>query len=281
MRWLALFCGAAIIPAVLHAQNDASETEEAFELSPFQVDASQDQGYYSSSTMAGGRLSSKLGDVATSVQVVTEEFMEDIASSSIDEILAYTTGTEAVGSMSDYLQVEDSASNGDLDQSRARQNPDSALRVRGLASPTRTTNYFESAIPFNRYTSGRVDINRGANSFLFGLGSPGGIVNTTLDQANLNRNSIEINHRISTENFESNYSNEVSISLNKVLLEDKLAVLRYSTVRLIARTVSRIMVFTLAGEAVWATASGGGIHIIIPSTLVVQVALTNLSCRII
>ena len=224
MRWLALFCGAAIIPAVLHAQNDASETEEAFELSPFQVDASQDQGYYSSSTMAGGRLSSKLGDVATSVQVVTEEFMEDIASSSIDEILAYTTGTEAVGSMSDYLQVEDSASNGDLDQSRARQNPDSALRVRGLASPTRTTNYFESAIPFNRYTSGRVDINRGANSFLFGLGSPGGIVNTTLDQANLNRNSIEINHRISTENFESNYSNEVSISLNKVLLEDKLAV---------------------------------------------------------
>jgi hypothetical protein len=31
MRWLALFCGAAIIPAVLHAQNDASETDEVYE----------------------------------------------------------------------------------------------------------------------------------------------------------------------------------------------------------------------------------------------------------
>ncbi len=227
-RTLALLMIAPLIPVLLPAQQSAADDnvdeETTIELSPFEVDASQDQGYYSAQTMAGGRLKTNLKDVATSVQVVTAQFMEDIGASSLDEVLAYTTATEAVGSMSDYLQVEDTASNGDLDQSRARQDPDSALRVRGLASPTRTTNYFESAIPFNRYASGRIDINRGANSFLFGLGSPGGIVNTTLDQANLNRDSVRITHRISTENFEDNYSNEVSLSLNKVLIEDKLAV---------------------------------------------------------
>ena len=167
-RTLALLMIAPLIPVLLPAQQSAADDnvdeETTIELSPFEVDASQDQGYYSAQTMAGGRLKTNLKDVATSVQVVTAQFMEDIGASSLDEVLAYTTATEAVGSMSDYLQVEDTASNGDLDQSRARQNPDSALRVRGLASPTRTTNYFESAIPFNRYASGRIDINRGANS---------------------------------------------------------------------------------------------------------------------
>ncbi|HAT59252.1 MAG TPA: hypothetical protein DCS60_00595, partial [Opitutae bacterium] len=43
------------------AQND-DEEEEVFELSPFAVDASGDEGYYASQTMAGGRLSGSLKD---------------------------------------------------------------------------------------------------------------------------------------------------------------------------------------------------------------------------
>ena len=101
MRWLALFCGAAIIPAVLHAQADDSEGDEVYELSPFQIDASGEQGYYSSQTLAGGRLNTDLKNIATSVQVVTKQFMEDIGATSLDEVLAYTTGTEAFGGLSD------------------------------------------------------------------------------------------------------------------------------------------------------------------------------------
>ncbi|MDQ8183563.1 TonB-dependent receptor plug domain-containing protein [Pelagicoccus sp. SDUM812005] len=219
LRKLALFASVPLVPAVMLAQEDE---EEIFELSPFTVEGAEDQGYYSSQTMAGGRLRTELKDVATSVQVVTEQFIEDVGATSIDEILAYTTGTEAAGSMSDYLQV--AGENGDLNQSETRQNPDAALRVRGLAAPTRTTNYFESAIPFNSYVSSRVDINRGANSFLFGLGSPGGIVNTSLQSAVLSDDSMKLSHRVSTENFESNYSQQFSVNMNKVLIEDKLAV---------------------------------------------------------
>ncbi|WP_309005161.1 TonB-dependent receptor plug domain-containing protein [Pelagicoccus sp. SDUM812005] len=216
---------APILSVSLFAQE---EEEEIFELSPFQVDGSGDVGYYSSQTLAGGRLNTSLKNVATSVQVVTKEFMEDIGATSLDEVFAYTTSTEAFGPMSDYQQVasrsnDDQQQAGDLDNSAARQNPNAASRVRGMAAPTRTSNYFATSIPFDSYNSSRIDINRGANSFLFGLGSPGGIVNIGLESAHLNKDSVDIDFRVSTENFENNFSNEISVNLNKVILQDKLA----------------------------------------------------------
>jgi hypothetical protein len=157
------------------------------------------------------------------VQVVTEQMLEDLGATSLEEILQYTTNTDAVGSMSNYTSAADGVGDGTLDQSAARQDPSSANRVRGLAAPTRTTNYFESSIPFDSYNSGRIDINRGANSFLFGLGSPGGIINQSVAQASF-RDSVKISHQISTEDFDDNFSNRISINLNKVLIEDKLSI---------------------------------------------------------
>ncbi len=215
---------------ILSAQTEDEEDENIFELSPFQVDESETVGYYSSQTLAGGRLNTNLKDIATSVQVVTREFMQDIGATQLDEVLVYTTGTEAFGGLSDYQQISAGLNNddqqrpGDLDNSAARQNPNAASRVRGMTAPTLTTNYFASSIPFDSYNANRLDINRGANSFLFGLGSPGGIINTSLQGANLYNDSVEINARISTEEFEDNYSYELSINYNKVLIEDKLAI---------------------------------------------------------
>lgn len=210
---------------IVSAQTEDEEEETIYELSPFQVDESENLGYFSAQTLAGGRLSTNLSDVATSVQVVTMEFIEDIGATNLDEILAYTTATEAVSTMSDeYFSIQEVGTSGTIDQSQARQDPDAAIRIRGFARPTRTTNYFESAVPFNRYVSNRVDINRGANSFLFGLGLPGGIVNVTLDTARLDDDSTRIQHVISSENLDNNFSNDLSVNWNKVLLEDKLAV---------------------------------------------------------
>jgi len=229
IKWFALACGAISISVLLQAQDDANG-EEVYELSPFTVDDSQNQGYYSTQTLAGGRLNTDLKNIATSVQVVTKEFMEDIGATGLDEVLAYTTGTEAFGSLTDYQQISAGLTNddqqrpGDLDNSAARQNPNAANRVRGMTAPTRTTNYFASSIPFDSYNADRIDINRGANSFLFGLGSPGGIVNTGLQGANLTGDTYVLDTKLSTENFDSNYSTEFSFNVNKVLVEDKFAV---------------------------------------------------------
>lgn len=206
----------------LYAQDTTDENDQVFELSPFEVDASDDIGYYASQTLAGGRLNSRLEDVATTVQVVTEEMLDDVGATSLDEVLVYTTNTDVVGSMSIYTGAE-AAGDASLSQSEVRQDPGSANRVRGLGRATRTANYFETSIPFDSYISGRVDINRGANSFLFGLGSPGGIINSNLATADF-RNTAKVNFVLSTENFESNYSKKGSFSVNRELVDEILAI---------------------------------------------------------
>src|SRR5210317_1181196 len=112
-----------LISGSLFAQDDTND-DEVFELSPFEVDVSQDAGYYASQTLAGGRLQSRLEDVATTVQVVTEEMLTDIGATSLAEVLVYTTNTDVVGPMSNYTAA---VGEGDstLSQSEVRQNPGS------------------------------------------------------------------------------------------------------------------------------------------------------------
>ncbi|MDQ8183318.1 hypothetical protein [Pelagicoccus sp. SDUM812005] len=216
------FAGAALAGSSVGYSQDDDVEEEVFELSPFTVDGSRDNGYYSNETLAGGRMNSKLSDLATSVQAITSDFLNDVGANSLDEVLIYTTGTDAIGSGSDYLGVTEGTS-GSLGSGETRTNPSSITNVRALGHATRTVDYYQSEIPFDSYISGRVDINRGANSFLFGLGSPAGIVNSTTTQASFT-DSTDIRFELSTENFENNESWRTSLNANRVLIEDKLAI---------------------------------------------------------
>ena len=223
---MALLLSLPLIPVLLPAQQSAADDnvdeETTIELSPFQVDVSEDMGYYSAQTLAGGRVNSNLKDVATSVQVVTEAFLEDIGAAGLDEVLVYTTNTDVAGSLGVYTGAEDTDGGATMSTQGARQDPGNANRVRGLGRATRTANYFETSIPSDTYNSGRIDINRGANSFLFGLGSPGGIINSNPAQASF-RNSGRVDVRVTTENFEGNFSTRASLNINRVLVENKLA----------------------------------------------------------
>ena len=168
----------------------AQETEEeVFELSPFTIDAAGDEGYYASQTMAGGRLSASLKDTGAAVQVVTKEFMDDLGATGIEELLQYTTSSEVAGILGNISGASEGGT-GETNVGGARRDPDGATRVRGLTAPDRTRNFFVTDIPFDSYNTERIDINRGANSFLFGLASPAGIINNDLSRARF-RNSNE------------------------------------------------------------------------------------------
>jgi len=78
---LALLGGFLSMSQVTLSQNQNSE--DVFELSPFTIDASGDEGYMASQSMAGGRLSSEIKKTGASIQVITEEFMNDIAATNI------------------------------------------------------------------------------------------------------------------------------------------------------------------------------------------------------
>lgn len=196
------------------------EEEEVFELSPFAVDASEDSGYYASQTMAGGRLSGSLKDTGAAVQVITKEFMDDIGATGIEELLQYTTSSEVAGILGNFTGADEGGL-GETNVGSARRDPDGATRVRGMAPPDRTRNFFITDIPFDSYNTDRIDINRGANSFLFGLASPAGIINNGMAQAEF-RDSNEFSFRVGSGGRNPTYRG--SFKLNRVVLEDKLAV---------------------------------------------------------
>jgi outer membrane receptor protein involved in Fe transport len=212
-----LACGFLSATCVTYAQ-DAED--EVFELSPFTIDASQDEGYYASQTMAGGRLSGSLKDSGAAIQVITKEFMDDLGANGIEELLQYTTSSEVAGILGNFTGATEGGE-GETSTGGARAQPDGTSRIRGLAAPDRTRNFFVTDIPFDSYNTERIDINRGANSFLFGLGSPAGLINNGMAKAQF-RNSTEFSTRIGSGGENPSY--RASFGINRVVLEDKLAI---------------------------------------------------------
>ncbi|MBI5768560.1 MAG: hypothetical protein HZA93_12245 [Verrucomicrobia bacterium] len=214
------FVGCAPLTAAQTTEDEKKITEEQrVALSPFVVESS-DQGYYASQTLGGGRLKQEIKDLGSSIQVVTKAFMEDLAITGVEELFQYTTGTEVGGILGNYTGASTGDGGVETSTGDARRNPDGTSRLRGLSAPSRARNFFQTDIPFDTYNTERIDINRGANSFLFGLGSPSGLTNTGLDRARF-RNDNEISTRVGSGGKVP--SARASLKLNRILLKDRVA----------------------------------------------------------
>ena len=102
-------------------------------------------------------------------------------------------------------------------------NPDNVTRVRGLEAADNTRNYFLTDIPWDSFDTGRIDVQRGPNSILFGAGSPGGIINNSTNDAEY-VNSTKVINRVSSYG-----SLRDSLDTNYVLIPNQLAI-RFSWV---------------------------------------------------
>lgn len=167
-----------------------SNDESPVELSPFLVVGEEDQGYKANSTLAGTRLRTELRDVAASLSVVTREFMQDLGVNNLDQLMVYTLGTEVTGLGGNYSGAAANSS-GFTDFDGVLRSPGPAIRVRSLGTGTSSANvtrdYFVTDIPMDGYNTDRVEVSRGPNAMLFGLGSPQGIVNSGLLKPQLRR----------------------------------------------------------------------------------------------
>ena len=213
-KWLSFL--AAFSALGISSATQAQDDGEVYELSPFAIDASDNQGYAATSTLAGTRLNTSLRDVAASISVVTKDFLEDTQSTDLKELLIYTPSTEVIGPLGNLANEGGRTGENTVTEVFDRLNP--TTRVRGLASATLTRNLYESALPMDSYNVDRVTMNRGANSILFGVGSPAGIIDTTVI-APIFRSATQI-----TTRFGSFGSYRGSIDLERVLVEDKLSV---------------------------------------------------------
>jgi outer membrane receptor protein involved in Fe transport len=164
------------------------ETEEVIELSPFVIDASEDSdGYGAKSTLAGTRVRTDLKDVASAISVVTQQFLQDTGATDNTSLLTYTTNTEVAGISGNFSAAGGSAT---YNEAGNLLRPANATRIRGLDAADNTRDFFLTEIPWDSFNVGRVDIQRGPNSILFGVGSPAGIINSSVNTASFKNNNI-------------------------------------------------------------------------------------------
>ena len=201
-------------PASRAASDSAVATEETVMLSPFEV-VTDTRGYFSANTMSGTRFNSKLEDLASSMTVITKEQMSDFAMLDINDVFLYTANTEGTGDYTSFnVDSDGNVSDG------VSTNPNNANRMRGVGSANISLgNYQMSGLtPVDPLNSDGIEVSRGPNANIFGLGGAGGTVNMIPATANLRRDRTETVAR--TDSY-GGY--RFSLDANRILLKNKLA----------------------------------------------------------
>ncbi len=217
----ALLTTPAMGQAVPPPTKSSAATEEAVELSPFVVTETANVGYEATESLAGTGLATKLTDLGASVSVVTAKFLEDTGANDLRDVLVYQTNVEVSGLGGNFAGT--SPSLGGVTGEPSFTN-NTRTRVRGLAAATQGRNFYRSLIPMDSYNTDRVEINRGANSLLFGVGSPAGIINYSTHRADPQKNFRELGL-----SFGSHESWRGTFDVNQAIVKGQLAI-RASTV---------------------------------------------------
>jgi outer membrane receptor protein involved in Fe transport len=212
LRFSTCFAAMLLPLGAIQAQDD----DEVFELSPFSVAAGDNETYRPTSTLAGTRIKSNLRDVGSSVSVLTDEMFKDLGATDASTILSYATSAEVGGVNGNFGNP--SFSGGRVNPSEQQRSPQNSQRVRGLAEAALTRGFFLTDIPFDNYNSDRMEINRGPNSLLFGIGKGGGVINNSVNLASTSTDFGDFSIR-----FGERGSHRETLDYNKVLVEDRLA----------------------------------------------------------
>ena len=194
---------------------DTPDKSDTVVLSPFEV-TSDNKGYFAPNTMSGTRFNTKLEDLASSMTVITKEQMADFAMLDINDVFLYTASAEGTGTFTD-LNVDRNGSISD----NVGLNPTQSNRIRGMAAANVSLGNFETMgrVPVDPLAVDAIEVSRGPNSSVFGLGNPSGTVNQVAASANLTRNRSSVQFR--GDSFDGY---RTSLDLNRVLVKGKLAI---------------------------------------------------------
>jgi hypothetical protein len=204
-------------PVPTPAPSRDEDGDDMVVLSPFVVEATEDEGYLATSTLAGTRIRSNLRDLGSAISVVTEQFMNDTNSKNVEDMLVYTTNTEIGGVAGNFTGLE-LRQGGTVDETGSFTRQNTNNRIRGLGGADNTRDYFLTDIPSDSYNVGRWDIQRGPNSILFGQGKSSGVINASPAQATFKTaGKYEIR-------FDNNGGLRNSVDYNQVLRPQELAV---------------------------------------------------------
>lgn len=182
------------IPVETVKQDDKSMVladDEIQVLSPFEV-VTDNKGYFSSSTQSGTRFKTKIEDMGSSITVMNKDQMKDFGMVDINDVFSYVGNAEGTGTYTDFV-VDRNGQAFDNNQ----LNPNNANRLRGISAANQSFANFEvsKSMPVDSMLVEAIEISRGPNANVFGLGNAGGTVNQVPVSANLSRNKTTIELR--------------------------------------------------------------------------------------
>lgn len=217
MKPLIALASAATLASAQTASVD--EAKPPVQLSPFEVVADT-KGYFSANTMSGTRLNSKIEDLAAAITVITKEQMADFAMLDLNDVFLYGTSTEGTGDYTDFA-----VNNNGHVADNVMNNPRASNRVRGIGSANISFGNIglSGLTPVDPLNIDGLEISRGPNANVFGLGSPGGTLNMVPAAANLAKHKAQVGTR--ADNL-GGY--RFDLDVNRVLRPNQLA-LRVST----------------------------------------------------
>lgn len=225
LRIGAALAAACALPAwSLAQQTDRKENaadasaDEVIVLSPFVVTANSDVGYAARETLGGGRFRTDYKDVSSQVNVMTAEFLRDIAAATLEESFRHSMNVE---SESAYFSV----ASGSATDTGNPTSPTGGNRTRGLTRSSITHDFFESYVPVDGYNTDRYTFISGANAILFGNGQAGGAIEAGFSRADPRRQFGRVESR-----FNDDGGWRSSINVNQPLLDKKVAV-RFAAMR--------------------------------------------------
>lgn len=201
-------------PVAVAVSSAGRTADEVVEMSPFEVVADT-RGYFSSNTMSGTRFNTKVEDLAASLTVMTKEQMADFAMLDVNDVFLYAANAEGTGTFTD-LTIDRNGSIID----NVQLNPSNANRVRGLTSANISLGNIETMnrVPVDPLGVDAVEVSRGPNANVFGLGNPSGTVNMVPASANLRRDQTQV-----TVRGDSYGGYRGTLDVNRALLKNKLA----------------------------------------------------------
>jgi hypothetical protein len=193
---------------------EAATPDEPIALSPFEV-KSEATGYFQSNTMSGTRLNSKIEDLGQSITVMTKEQMNDFAMLNINDVFDYMASTEGTSTYSDFVVDRTGAVTDNV-----TFDPNNANRVRGLGNANVAFNNIATTgrVPVDKLWLDSIELSRGPNANIFGLGNAAGTVNQVPATANVGRNFARVEARVDDHDGWRG-----SLDVNRVLLKNKLA----------------------------------------------------------
>ena len=172
---------------------------ETITLSPFVVDASEDVGYRATNSISGTSLNTAIKDIPMSIEVINQEFLEDTGATNFDEAMAYSSGvfldefTQGTGQSSDGANAPGANETSSADRSASSSGGlggrfDNGTIIRGFNVPFQNRDGFRYGGIIAQHgvvlggildTSNiqRMEVVRGPNSLLYGIGVLSGIVN--------------------------------------------------------------------------------------------------------